>query len=204
MSLHEKMQTDYLWVKDHSQADSWAKARTHGYNYIAHTVPNKKERYEMIWRSMGKSTDWELEKFRLGKKFPDRGNKRRWFKNLFRLIKNPLGYIFWKTYKARLAKPSLIVTSMFIGFTLGFIKLKAQSIAYSKKQYATLRAGKNIEGSGQVHFGYHDQKWGMPAIPMFQLMYYELPGNSIVVNPCRNQNYRLYFEMRKKLGILPA
>ena len=79
----------------------------------------------MIWRSMGKSTDWELEKFRLGKKFPDRGNKRRWFKNLFRLIKNPMGYIFWKTYKARLAKPSLIVTSMFIGFTLGFIKLKA-------------------------------------------------------------------------------
>jgi len=30
------------------------------------------------------------------------------------------------------------------------------------------------------------KRWGMPAIPMFQMMYYELPGNSIVVNPCRN------------------
>ena len=51
----------------------------------------------------------------------------------------------------------------------------------------------------------HDiKRWGMPAIPMFQMMYYELPGNSIVVNPCRNQNFRLYFEMRKKQGLAGA
>ena len=34
-------------------------------------------------------------------------------------------------------------------------------------------------------------------------MYYDLPGHKIVVNPTRNQNYRKYFEMRKKNGIKP-
>lgn len=63
----------------------------------------------MIWRSMGKAYDWEMEKFRvylffiqqMQKKFIDRGNKRRFFKNFFRLIKNPIGYLYWKTYKIR-------------------------------------------------------------------------------------------------------
>lgn len=64
----------------------------------------------MIWRSMGKAYDWEMEKFRviiliyifqMQKKYIDRGNKRRFLKNFFRLIKNPIGYIYWKTYKIR-------------------------------------------------------------------------------------------------------
>lgn len=39
--------------------------RTHGYNYLYYHAPNKRERLEMMWRSMGKQYDWELEKFRL-------------------------------------------------------------------------------------------------------------------------------------------
>jgi len=34
MSVHEKMQSDYLWVKNHNSADSSAKTRTPGYNFI--------------------------------------------------------------------------------------------------------------------------------------------------------------------------
>jgi len=34
MSIHEKMQSDYLWVKNHNSADSSAKTRTPGYNFI--------------------------------------------------------------------------------------------------------------------------------------------------------------------------
>jgi hypothetical protein len=40
-------------------------------------------------------------------------------------------------------------------------------------------------------------------MPMTQALYYDLPGWKIIVNPCRNQNYRKYFEMRKKYGIKP-
>jgi hypothetical protein len=41
-------------------------------------------------------------------------------------------------------------------------------------------------------------------MPFTQALYYDLPGWKVVVNPCRNQNYRKYFEMRKKYGIKPA
>ena len=55
----------------------------------------------MMYRSMGRQHDWELEKFRVGKKYPDRGNKRRVLKNLVRFVKNPMGYVWWKTYRMR-------------------------------------------------------------------------------------------------------
>jgi hypothetical protein len=38
-------------------------------------------------------------------------------------------------------------------------------------------------------------------MPLTQFLYYDLPGNKIIVNPCRNQNFRKYFEIRKKYGI---
>jgi len=58
---------------------------------------------------MGKQYDWELEKFRLGKKPVDKGNKRRGFKNFFRFVKNPLGYISWKTYRWFNPPPRLLI-----------------------------------------------------------------------------------------------
>ena len=62
---HEKMQTDYLWIKNHPAMDADVKLRTHGYHYLYEHVPNKKERLEMIYRSMGRTHEWELEKFRV-------------------------------------------------------------------------------------------------------------------------------------------
>lgn len=35
------------------------------------------------------------------KKPVDRGNKKRFFKNVLRFIKHPMGYLFWKSYKYR-------------------------------------------------------------------------------------------------------
>ena len=81
----------------------------------------------MIWRSMGKAHDWELEKFRLAKKFPDKGNKRRFFKNLFRLFKHPMGYMYWKSYNFFLAKGRLPVTAMGFGFFFMLFNYKCQS-----------------------------------------------------------------------------
>ncbi|MFN9905032.1 MAG: hypothetical protein ACK56F_02760 [bacterium] len=45
--------------------DADVKLRTHGYHYLYEHVPNKRERLEMIYRSMGRAHDWELEKFRV-------------------------------------------------------------------------------------------------------------------------------------------
>ncbi len=103
-NIHEKMQTDYLWIKNHPALDGDVKLRTHGYHYLYDNVPNKKERLEMIYRSMGRAYDWELEKFRVyifinqaSKKFPDKGNKRRFVKNVLRTIKHPLSMFYWRT-----------------------------------------------------------------------------------------------------------
>lgn len=59
------MQTDYLWLRQNNYADADAKIRTFGQNYLYYHAPNKRERLEMIWRSIGKAYDWELEKFRV-------------------------------------------------------------------------------------------------------------------------------------------
>lgn len=96
---HEKMNSDYIWVRNHSTADTGPQPRTHGYHYLYYHVPNAQERIEMAWRSLGRQYDWDLEKFRLAKKPVDQGNKRRIWKNFFRLVKNPGGFIYWKTYR---------------------------------------------------------------------------------------------------------
>ena len=59
------METDYLWIRNNPALDADVKLRTHGYHYLYEHVPNKKERLEMIYRSMGRAHDWELEKFRV-------------------------------------------------------------------------------------------------------------------------------------------
>ena len=48
----------------------------------------------------------------MGKKGVDRGNKRRFFKNLFRFVKHPIGYINWKLHRY-IVMPKFIV-AMFI------------------------------------------------------------------------------------------
>jgi len=197
----DRMQTDYLWLRDHSSADDWVKGRTHGQHYLYNHVPNKRERLEMIYRSIGRQNDWELEKFRAGKKFPDRGNKKRWWKNLWRVMKHPLGYYYWKTYKFRQNKPRLIAIMMSIGFVSMFINYKQQSFFHAKKQHYLLVSGKNLEGFGLTQPGYSDERFALQAMPLTQFLYYQIPGNKIIVNPCRDQNYRKYFEMRKKNGI---
>ena len=81
----------------------------------------------MIYRSMGRQHDWELEKFRVGKKYPDRGNKKRFVKNVVRFIKNPVGYLYWKSYKLRYAKARLPVTMMGMGVFFMLWDYKRQS-----------------------------------------------------------------------------
>lgn len=61
------------------------------------------------------------------KKFPDKGNKRRFFKNFFRLIKNPFGYAYWKTFKIRQPKGRIITTMLGLGLVSTLWKYKVES-----------------------------------------------------------------------------
>jgi len=203
-STADKMQTDYLWVREHSDADSWAKSRTHGYNYLYYQVPNKRERLEMIYRSLGKQYDWELGKWAASKKAPDRGNKKRFFKNVWRFIKHPLGYTYWKTARWRLGRGRLQGTTFSIAALLIFIKYKRVSLAQAKRNHFIQVSGENVQGSGLTPQGFEDQHLARQVNTFHSLLYYHIPANKIVVNPCKTQNFRKYFELRKKNGILPS
>eukprot|EP01016_Furgasonia_blochmanni_P012789 TRINITY_DN1640_c0_g1_i2.p3 TRINITY_DN1640_c0_g1~~TRINITY_DN1640_c0_g1_i2.p3 ORF type:complete len:174 (+),score=63.74 TRINITY_DN1640_c0_g1_i2:235-756(+) len=154
-------------------------------------------------RSVGKQYDWELERFRLGKKYPDRGNKRRFIKNFFRFLKHPFGYAWWKTYKWRQAKGRLMVLTITFGMIFTVFKYKVDAWNIAKKNHWLLVSGKNLEGTGTIRPGYDDDRWAKQPMPMTSFLYYDLPGYKIVVNPCRDQNYRKYFELRKRYGIKP-
>ena len=64
---------------------------------------------------------------KMAKKAIDRGNKRRFFKNAFRMIKNPFGYFFWKTYKFRQARGRIILTFFTLNALFGFWAYKRHS-----------------------------------------------------------------------------
>jgi hypothetical protein len=90
---------------------------------------------------------------------------------------------------------------MLWGFTLMIIKYKSQSRDTAMKNYYILRAGKNVESTGTTRIGYYDHQHARQMMPLHSMLYYDLPGKSLVVNPCRDQNYRKYFQMRKKHNI---
>ena len=99
-----------------------------------------------------------MEKFRAGKKPIDKGNKKRGFKNFFRLVKHPLGYLGWKSYRWFNPLPKML--------TLGAVLYWAGVIYYWKKislendelDEVLLHYGKNVEGSSGRMKGYHSRK----------------------------------------------
>ncbi len=56
-----------------------------------------------------------MEKYRMGKKDPDIGNRRRAVKNFVRFVKNPLGYTFWK-HRLTFKNTNLLFLAMGLGF----------------------------------------------------------------------------------------
>jgi hypothetical protein len=195
MSLQDKMETDMLWIRSNGYTESAPKARTHGYNYIYYNVPNYRERLEMIYRSMGRQCDWEMEKFRVGKKFPDRGNKKRFVKNIFRFMKNPMGYIFWKTYKSNFVRPRSIV--IFLGFYIvsSFYMLKAESSANHAKRNYLQAMGRNSEGLPNTGVGLSKPKMYFSPYPFYEIFYYRAVSWMIHINPVWRQGFRKEFQM---------
>jgi hypothetical protein len=57
MSTQAKMNADYLWVR-HAPIEEGAKHKNHGQYFLYDHVPNRVERLEMTYRSIGKTYDW--------------------------------------------------------------------------------------------------------------------------------------------------
>lgn len=190
MSTQNKMASDYLWVR-HAPIEENSKVRTHGYSYLYNRAPNRIERLEMIYRSIGKTYDWELEKFRLSRKSVDYGNKKRLFRNTARFIKNPLGYIGWATSRWTMAsQPRVLYFLIGVTWLGALLDWHYKSKRIRDHDSLLLAMGKNIEGMSGRYIGYHDTK---PLTgPIFIDMLFKTPftDDMVVLNQTWKQNIR--------------
>jgi len=70
----------------------------------------------MTLRSLGRQWDWDLEKYRMSEKTIDAGTKKRFTKNVLRMVKNPIGYTYWR-FGARLS--NLRFFTLWFGVAMG-------------------------------------------------------------------------------------
>jgi hypothetical protein len=57
MSTQARMNADYLWIR-HAPVEEGQKYRNFGHFFTYDHAPNRVERLEMTYRSMGKAYDW--------------------------------------------------------------------------------------------------------------------------------------------------
>lgn len=144
---------------------------------------------------MGKQYDWELEKFRLGKKSIDKGNKKRGFKNFFRFVKNPIAYIGWKTHRWLNPLPKLLTYTAILYWASVIYYWKKISNEYQELDDVLVNYGKNVEGTSGRMKGYHHRKPfhnpNMIEGPMRTHFYPEL----VTLNPTWRQNIRKQLQL---------
>jgi hypothetical protein len=152
-------------------------------------------------RSIGKQYDWELEKYRLGKKGIDRANKKRGFKNLFKFIKNPYGYFYWRTVKNLPTMPKTMVVSFVALWVLAIWQMKAYSVAVDKVDQQLTLYGKNVEGSQGRMKGFH--KRTAVITPNFWDAFFRSPlnANQIEINPTWRQNIRKELQLTNAYNV---
>ena len=192
MRTHDKMIADQIWVRPHSSEDK-APQKSMGQYFYNFQAPNFRERIEMTYRSLGKQFDWDLEKYRLSKKPADKGNKRRLIKNIVRMIKNPAGYIYWKTYKFfKFTRMPLLLLAL--SFPMYFIYLTDVSSTNQKHLNWLHIQGAERPESFLQRGEDRPSKRAIPMTFIWARMFSHLPASFVVANPAYKQNYRLYLD----------
>ena len=156
----------------------------------------------MIYRSMGKQYDWEMEKFRAGRKPIDRGNKKRLLRNMVRFIKHPVGYLSTKTARWNLASYPRGILVLFAFSILGaFYEWKTQSNQISAYDDLLLSYGKNIEGRSGRYTGFHSTN--MLRSPTFFDMLFRVPitPDKVIINQTWKQNLRKELQLTNSYNV---
>ena len=187
------METDNIWIKTHPEQAQLEQTRTFGQHYMYDSVPNSKERVEMSFRSLGRQYDWDLEKYRIGKKSSDKGNKRRFLKNIARMVKNPLGYGHWKS--RRFMKNSNIIT-IGLSVALLFSVMELNYVSQCKKRQMNFLEleGHHESGTGLMSTTVTGNRFGLPCSPLWRMVWSYPFAHNFIVNPVADQNYRMYFD----------
>ena len=201
--------TEHLY--DRNNPKSNLRYRGTGIEGLFYGVPNINERAEMIARAVAKQSDGDLTKFVMQSQKPrDVGQKWRVFKNIARFFKNPVGYMYWKSApmhnqnRVRMIWAILLAQLYFNFVTYAAIKNQKEGaikyFLYSIGEYShsqdSIRVPNRFPADRHKNYirysNFHQKQ--RPKSTNFLMT----PGW------CRDQNFRKYFEMRKKHGIQPS
>ena len=192
--MQEQMRQDSSWIRSNPANDMTLASRTHGQHYIYNYAPNDKERMEMAMRSLGRQYDWDMEKFRNDKKPADRGNKRRFIKNFFRFMKNPIGYSTWKLQ--RLATNGRKGTTFFFAmFPVFFLGIWLQTVEDNMETEFFVAIGDKINGHRGSGVGPYDQVQPFPWAHQDTIFVTYLKDSHYVANPTWKMNFKKHREV---------
>eukprot|EP00357_Protocruzia_adherens_P019823 CAMPEP_0115003836 /NCGR_PEP_ID=MMETSP0216-20121206/18852_1 /TAXON_ID=223996 /ORGANISM="Protocruzia adherens, Strain Boccale" /LENGTH=211 /DNA_ID=CAMNT_0002369725 /DNA_START=30 /DNA_END=665 /DNA_ORIENTATION=- len=178
--------------------------KTHGIHYFMPGVSNQFERAVAIHRAIGKDNNGDISKWMQSKKGVDRGEAWRVMKNLSRFVKNPLGYLYWKTTglfdSGRIRIHHLMLLFIFYMNYDIIAQTKLAPNYYINKMYARIGL-KNLPTQDPVReYSRGSDTQGLIVMETAE----EKCSNNIHLNyQCRDQNYRKYLAMRAKKDILP-
>lgn len=198
------MNADYLWVR-HAPIEEGFKYKNHGQYFLYERAPNRIERLEMVYRSMGKTYDWELEKFRLSRKIVDKGNKRRFLRNFARFVKHPVGYLAWAFAGWHMASaPRILPSFIALTFFCALFEWRKHTNLITEHDNFLLASGKNIEGMSGRYIGYHDTKPLRGPSLLDNLFRSPITPDQIIVNPTWRQNIRKELQLTNSQGVVFA
>ena len=150
---------------------------------------------------MGKQYDWELEKYRLGKKSVDKGNKRRMIKNFFRFVKNPIGYISWKTIRWFSPMPKFVTICGILYWGALLWYWKGISEDYQEIDDVLQNYGKNVEGTSGRMKAYHNRKEFHRINTVEAILRSHFQPNMVTLNPTWRQNIRKELQLTNKYNV---
>ena len=83
----------------------------------------------------------------MGSKGVDKGNRRRGIKNLMRFLKNPIGYVAWKSSSFSTQYPKTMTLGFLACWFFSIYQWKVHSNSVKSQDLYYLQLGKNVEGS---------------------------------------------------------
>ena len=200
--------TEYLY--DRENPKSHLRQRLTGIEGLMYGNPNMNERADMIGRALARETDGDFTKF-VNRTQKPRDNAQKWrmFKNIARFFKNPFGYTFWKiaqfNNKNRIRFIwSLLIMHLYQSFYLYLLTKTKKDNQIAKYYWSIGEITKQYGAPNSLRMP-ADRKKNYVRYSNFHQVRRNKKTQFIHTNWwCRDQNFRKYFEMRKRHGIRPA
>uniref|UniRef100_A0A7S3CUC5 Uncharacterized protein n=1 Tax=Strombidium rassoulzadegani TaxID=1082188 RepID=A0A7S3CUC5_9SPIT len=201
--------TEYLYDRENPKSNF--RQRLTGIEGFMYGNPNMNERADMIGRALAKETDGDFTKFVMKTAKPrDMAQKWRMFKNIARFVKNPFGYLFWKqmtiTSQNRFRLTwFLLIWHLYQSFAL-YMLTKNKKEGMIHKWYWHIGMVNHYYGAPKSRYFFPaDRKKNYVRYSNFHQMRQNKRTSMIHTNWwCRDQNFRKYFDMRKRNDIKPA